>query len=82
MLSSALILSLMLSPAAEAVERDEAAIQPQPQGPQLGWGMNPGAAPPRGGTPEPTLLWLLGGGGLAYGALRRRRSNGGQAPKA
>ena len=54
MLTSALILSLMLSPAAEVVERDEAAIQPQSQGPQLGWGMNQGAAPPRGGTPEPT----------------------------
>ena len=46
MLTSALILSLMLSPAAEVVERDGAAIQPQSQGPQLGWGMSQGAAPP------------------------------------
>ncbi|MEC7723975.1 MAG: hypothetical protein VYD05_00575, partial [Planctomycetota bacterium] len=70
--TSALILSLMLSPAAEAVGRGGAAIQPQSQGPQLGWGMNQGA-PPRGGTPEPPQRWLLGGGGLADGALKRRR---------
>lgn len=32
-------------------------------------------APPGGGTPEPTMLLLLAGGALGYGALRLSRRN-------
>ena len=48
-----------------------------PQQPQLGWGFNQGSTKPSpaGGTPEPGMLLLLSGGGLAYGALRRRKKN-------
>lgn len=45
-------------------------VAPQ-QGPSLGFGHG-GSSTPRGGTPEPGLLLLLSGGGIAYGALRRR----------
>lgn len=51
--------------------------QQGPQQPQLGWGFVQGSTKPSpaGGTPEPGMLLLLSGGGLAYGALRRRKKN-------
>lgn len=59
-------------------EADTAAAVTSQQGqqePQLGWGFNQGSSKPApaGGTPEPGTLLLLSGGGLAYGALRRRK---------
>lgn len=78
MFMPALFLSLILSPACEVTHSVAATVLPQPQSP----GMYQDTSSPRGGTPEPGLIWLIGGGGLAYGAMRRRRANGDKAPKA
>ena len=68
-LSSLLSSALPNADAACAVE----VTAPQ-QGPSLTFGTG-GTSTPRGGTPEPGLLLLLSGGGIAYGALRRRNKN-------
>lgn len=59
----------------EAEAAPAVSSQQGPQDPQLGWGFNQGSSKPSpaGGTPEPGTLLLLSGGGLAYGALRRRK---------
>lgn len=56
----------------------------EPQGPKLGTGMypSPSGSPPRGGTPEPSLLLLMSGGALAYGALRRKSKRQVKTPEA
>ena len=80
-----LLVSLLTSAApvdyVASTETDAAtavASEQGPQDPQLGWGFNQGASKPSpaGGTPEPGTLLLLSGGGLAYGALRRRKKAG------
>ena len=68
-LSSLLSSALPNADAACAVE----VTAPQ-QGPSLTFGTG-GTSTPRGGTPEPGMLLLLSGGGIAYGALRRRKKN-------
>ena len=66
---------------ANEVTAAEATLQ---QGPKLGAGMypSPSGSPPRGGTPEPSLLLLMSGGALAYGALRRTRKRQVKTPEA
>ena len=56
----------------------------EPQGPKRGAGMysGPNGSPPRGGTPEPSLLLLMSGGALAYGALRRKNQRQAKTPEA
>jgi len=44
-----------------------------PQGISQAYNENSGGLPPSGGTPEPGILLLLAGGGLAYGAVRLRK---------
>ena len=79
--------SLLLLLSAGAVGDAPAATKPlpvitaPPQGPSLGQSYNQntqsqnpgGGLPPSGGTPEPGLLLLIAGGGLAYGAVRLRK---------
>jgi len=73
-LASILLASLLSSaPPTDATSSSIEVVTPQ-QGPSLGFG-NGGSSTPRGGTPEPGLLLLLSGGGIAYGALRRRGKN-------
>ena len=64
-------------PTAETETTSVVVSEQGPQQPQLGWGFNQGSTKPSpaGGTPEPGMLLLLSGGGLAYGALRRRKKN-------
>ena len=93
MITPFIYLNLLIAPATGAVSlvRPTVHVSPNtstraatPQGPTLARGMHRGATrlTPCGATPEPNMLLLLGGGGLAFGALRRRRSGRSQAPKA
>lgn len=73
-LASLFLASLLTSASPADVTAPSHEVAAPQQGPSLGFG-NGGTSTPRGGTPEPGLLLLLSGGGIAYGALKRRGKN-------
>lgn len=73
-LASLFLSSLLSSALPTDVAAPSLEVAAPQQGPSLTFGHG-GTSTPRGGTPEPGLLLLLSGGGIAYGALRRRNKN-------